>query len=129
MGNTSGNKLAMVLAVLGSLALVACEDNGVVASDVAGEWWLVSFVRSEGSTASVTGSPLFRVRFDADGAMSLLVNCNTCRGSYQLQSGQLTSDVMDCTLALCEPTSVDPPPPFQNVFEGRSSATLPDGHL
>jgi heat shock protein HslJ len=121
------NRLAVFLVTMGSLALVSCGDDVSVPSDVATEWWLVSFVRPDRSTVSITASPEFSVRFAADGAMDIRVHCNTCQGSYQLQGGQLTGDLMGCTLARCQASPVDST--FQEVFDGRSSVTMADEHL
>ena len=124
------NKLAMVLVAMGSLALVSCGDDVVVPSDVTvpsavvGEWWLVSFVRPDGSQVSITPSPEFSVRFGANGAMSIRVHCNSCGGSYQLQGEQLTGDLGSCSWARCTPSPVDVT--FQDVFDGGSWVTRAD---
>jgi hypothetical protein len=122
------NKLAVVLVAMGSLALVSCGDDVIVPpeepSEVAGEWWLVSFERPDGSKVSIIPSSKFSVRFEAGGVMGIRVLCNTCEGRYQLQDGQLIGDVKACGIARCVASPVDFT--FQDVFDGRSSVALAD---
>lgn len=116
---------AGVVAALTGLPLLSCSEGMTGPSDLmGGEWRLQSMRLTSAAASFVPDDPSrFTVEFEADGAIGVRADCNSCGGSYSLRGSQLTVPGMACTLALCATPSGGE---FANLIDGTSTLTLVD---
>jgi heat shock protein HslJ len=120
-------KKLFVLAIGLGLALTACdstsptspgfEDNPVGGIEsgpgfgsklpipIAGEWELVAFELSDGTTIPVSEPENYTADFTADGEVHIRTDCNLCFGNYETDNEKITFGPQGCTMAACEPGS------------------------
>ena len=116
---------AGVVAALAGLPLLSCSEGMTSPSDLLGGEWRLQSMRLTGAAASfVPDDPSrFTVEFEADGAIGVRADCNSCGGTYSLRGSQLTVPGMACTLALCATPNGGE---FANLIEGTSTLDLVD---
>jgi heat shock protein HslJ len=122
------NKLAFILIAVGAAGLVSCGDAATGASEVRGEWRLVSLERPGAPAAPPPASTQFTLRLDDDGRLGVQADCNSCGGPYTLEGDSLTTGAVACTKVFCGSSA-----PFDSLFlqvlSGRSSIRVRDHDL
>ena len=116
---------AGVIAALAGLPLLSCSEGVTSPSDLlGGEWRLQSMRLTSAAASFVPNDPRqFTVEFEADGAIGVRADCNSCGGTYSVSGSQLTVPGMACTLALCATPNGGE---FANLIEGTSTLQLVD---
>ena len=105
---------AMAASLLLCCALLAAE--GTSESPLAGtEWRLVQFQSMDGAIGTVEPEDpsLYTMRLNADGTVSMRLNCNRANGTWSVEpgpdgtSGRFQFGPLAATTALCSPPSLD----------------------
>jgi heat shock protein HslJ len=98
-----------ILILIWSLAACGCDSNNPVApSDVIGPVWQLVSVQAAGSAPVTIESPSrYTLRFETDGRLAVMSDCNGCGGAYQLSGSTLDVDALQCTLVACPLGSLD----------------------
>ena len=107
--------LALIL-VTGLVAVTtACETStsetpltpDPSALDPLGSWALQSFDLNGGSVVAVPEPGNYTLELSDNGRAHVRADCNVCNGGYQLSGSAVTFGLMGCTLAACEPGSLE----------------------
>jgi heat shock protein HslJ len=97
------------LILFSALALWGCDDGGPTApSEVIGPTWQLVSLQDAGSSPVVVENPSrYTLRFEADGRLAVLSDCNQCGGRHELSGISIKVDSLQCTLVACPPGSLD----------------------
>lgn len=107
MKKLSGWALAGVLA----LTTLACDtstapDPAPDPGTLLGVWQLTAFETTDGVV--VPPNPAnYTIEFRDDGRAHIKADCNVCNGGYDLRGESLSLGLLACTLAACQPSSLD----------------------
>lgn len=98
-----------ILILIWSLAACGCDTNNPVApSDLIGTGWQLMSLQAAGSTPVTIDNPSrYTLRFDMDGRLVVMSDCNGCQGAYQLSGSMLRVEALQCTLVACPQGSLD----------------------
>jgi len=109
-------KLASLMFATGLLALVAaCATSDsttspdIATEDPTGAWALQSFQLDDGSIIPVSDSSSYTLdlgTLDAERA-HIRADCNVCNGGYEVSGSTIEFGAMACTLAACQPGSLE----------------------
>jgi heat shock protein HslJ len=97
------------LILISTVALWGCDDGSPTApSDVIGSTWQLMSLQDAGGSPVVVENPArYTLRFEADGRLAVMSDCNQCGGAYALSGSSITVDALQCTLVACPPGSLD----------------------
>lgn len=109
-------KLASLMFATGLLALVAaCATSDsttspdIATEDPTGAWALQSFQLDDGSIIPVSDPSSYTLdlgTLDAERA-HIRADCNVCNGGYEVSGSTIEFGAMACTLAACQPGSLE----------------------
>jgi heat shock protein HslJ len=118
-----------VLILLWSLAVCGCDSKSPVApSDVIGPTWLLVSIERAGSPPLVVENPSrYTLRFEADGRLAAMSDCNGCGGTYQLSGSTVSMKALQCTLVACPQGSLDSQ--YRSALERAQSLARDDDEL
>lgn len=124
-------KLA-ILCLLTALAagpalFMGCSSGGDPPEELFTNWVLQEFTLDGGDATAVPGGQSYIVTFAGDGSASVRSDCNLCNGPFSADENSLSFGLMTCTLAECEPNSLDTQ--FQAALATVSSFEIADGEL
>jgi len=97
------------LGVFGLLLFTSCKSvtSPEDVCQVQGEWQLVEF--SNGTSVAIPNPEKYTIRFEADGQVNIVADCNGCFGPYETDGNALTMGPLACTAAYCGPLSLFDP--------------------
>ncbi len=78
-----------------------------VESDPFGEWHLVSFELDAGGSVKVPEPKRYALSLSPDGRARIQADCNLCSGELVTAGSRLSFGPLACTLAACQPGSLD----------------------
>ena len=117
--------LGMVTILLISLTACSASTGDAITEKT---WQWVGVVETEPATGSVVPNPeSYTLFMDADGSLSLQVDCNSAGGSYELDGNSLSILVGPMTLAYCGDDSLDQD--YLSMLSSVESYALEDGQL
>jgi heat shock protein HslJ len=70
-----------------------------------GDWELVAFELSDGTTIPISEPDKYRASFTDDGKVDVRADCNWCNGAYEINNSEIAFGPQACTLAACLPSS------------------------
>ena len=118
--------LSLMLVLM--LSLTACSSTEAAEEIREIQWQWVGLVETEPAAQSVVPNPeSFTLFLDAEGSMSLQVDCNSASGSYLLDGYSLSIEVGMSTLAYCGDDSLDQA--FLTMLSTVESYALENGTL
>ena len=109
-------KLASLMFAPGLLAtMVACDTSDsttspdVAIEDPTGAWALESFQLSDGTIVPVPDPSRYTLELGVTeaGRAHIRADCNVCNGGYEVSGWTITFGLAACTLAACEPGSLE----------------------
>ncbi len=97
------------LILISTLAMCGCDNGSPTApSDVIGSTWELVSLQDAGSSPVVVEDPSrYTLRFEADGRLAMMSDCNQCGGAYVLSGSSIKVDSLQCTLVACPQGSLD----------------------
>lgn len=119
----------LILVAVCSVAAFGCDGNGPVApSDVTSHLWQLVSLQASGSTPLPVDTPSrYTLRFEPDGRLSVMSDCNGCGGGYQLSGSTLKVEALQCTLVACPQGSLDSR--YRSAIERAQSIAQEDDEL
>jgi heat shock protein HslJ len=72
---------------------------------IVGEWELVAFELSDGTTIPISEPEKYTANFTEDGEVNIRADCNLCFGNYETDNEKITFGPQGCTMAACVPGS------------------------
>jgi len=109
-------KLASLMFATGLMATVmACDTSDttttpdVAIEDPTGAWALQSFRLDDGSIIPVPDPVSYTLELGTTepGRARIRADCNVCNGAHEISGSTITFGAMACTLAACEPGSLE----------------------
>jgi heat shock protein HslJ len=117
-----------LLALIGGLMTAGCNTDVVSSSDLmAGTWRLQSFQEGNAGPQTVGNPSLFTLRFDSNGRVAVVSDCNTCDGTYSLSGNSLSIGSLSCSKTVCVGPSLDAA--FQTALGRIRSVEIDDALL
>lgn len=111
-----------------SLALASCSSDRLTGpSDVTGEPWKLRSMEIPGEPTFTPPDPSrFTVRFESNGHVGVVADCNQCGGTWSLDEHRLIVSTLACTRVACPTPHGDR---FAGLIDGASTVDLEDGEL
>jgi heat shock protein HslJ len=116
------NTFRIASALLAAATLSACSDD-TKPSDIQGvQWSLTSLQPAGAASISIEDPTKYTVRFETDGKINVVADCNSCSGTYALSDSTLSiTGSLTCTEIACPAGSQSAP--FLAIV-GAQSSTL-----
>lgn len=119
----------LMLILFSTFVISGCDgDSPTAPTNVIGPTWMLVSLQEVGAPPVVVENPSqYTVRFDADGRLAVMSDCNGCGGSYVLSDSSVRVESLQCTLVACPESSLDGR--FRQSLERARSLSRDDDEL